>query len=178
MVELASVIEDFGHLKIKIRYRDDRPNIEAREDVRSPTRHPLSVPRALVAPGNGLLAAGSAVATWAQAVNRLFEPGLPLQRAQASASPLPALTPSSAIPVRDRDDRRRHWAGAQVLAGRSSRRFSRGHCSSCARAGRTLACSLGLRALPIIRIASGPDWSRACDNATRWNLGIAWWFRL
>lgn len=34
MVELASVIEEFEHLKIKIRFPEGRPNIEAREDIR------------------------------------------------------------------------------------------------------------------------------------------------
>lgn len=33
MVELASVIEEFEHLKIKIRFPEGRPNIEAREDI-------------------------------------------------------------------------------------------------------------------------------------------------
>jgi len=33
MVELASVIEEFEHLKIKIRFPEGRPNIEARENI-------------------------------------------------------------------------------------------------------------------------------------------------
>lgn len=41
MVALASVIEDFEHLKIKIRYRDDRPDIEARKDVRNTDTAPV-----------------------------------------------------------------------------------------------------------------------------------------
>ncbi|WP_200943820.1 MULTISPECIES: isoprenylcysteine carboxylmethyltransferase family protein [unclassified Rhizobium] len=39
-----------------------------------------SVPSAIVVLGYGLLAAGIAVTTWAQAVNRFFEPGVRLQR--------------------------------------------------------------------------------------------------
>ena len=34
MVELASVIEEFEHLKIKIRFPEGRPNNEAREDIK------------------------------------------------------------------------------------------------------------------------------------------------
>jgi putative SOS response-associated peptidase YedK len=34
MVELASVIDEFAHLKINIRFPEGRPNIEAREDIK------------------------------------------------------------------------------------------------------------------------------------------------
>jgi len=41
MVELASVIEEFEHLKIKIRFPEGRPNIEAREDIRITDTAPI-----------------------------------------------------------------------------------------------------------------------------------------
>lgn len=41
MVELASIIEEFEHLKIKIRFPEGRPNIEAREDIRITDTAPI-----------------------------------------------------------------------------------------------------------------------------------------
>lgn len=41
MVELASVIEEFEHLKIKIRFPEGRPNIEARQDIRITDTAPI-----------------------------------------------------------------------------------------------------------------------------------------
>lgn len=41
MVELASVIEEFEHLKINIRFPEGRPNIEAREDIRITDTAPI-----------------------------------------------------------------------------------------------------------------------------------------
>lgn len=41
IVELASVIEEFEHLKIKIRFPEGRPNIEAREDIRITDTAPI-----------------------------------------------------------------------------------------------------------------------------------------
>lgn len=41
MVELASVIEEFEHLKIKIRFPEGRPNIEAREDIKITDTAPI-----------------------------------------------------------------------------------------------------------------------------------------
>ena len=41
MVELASVIEEFEHLRIKIRFPEGRPNIEAREDIRITDTAPI-----------------------------------------------------------------------------------------------------------------------------------------
>jgi len=41
MVELASVIEEFEQLKIKIRFPEGRPNIEAREDIRITDTAPI-----------------------------------------------------------------------------------------------------------------------------------------
>lgn len=41
MIELASVIEEFEHLKIKIRFPEGRPNIEAREDIRITDTAPI-----------------------------------------------------------------------------------------------------------------------------------------
>jgi putative SOS response-associated peptidase YedK len=41
MVELASVIEEFEHLKIKIRFPEGRPNIEAREDIKITDTGPI-----------------------------------------------------------------------------------------------------------------------------------------
>ncbi len=40
-VELASVIEEFEHLKIKIRFPEGRPNIKAREDIRITDTAPI-----------------------------------------------------------------------------------------------------------------------------------------
>ena len=40
-VELASVIEEFEHLKIKIRFPEGRPNIEAREDIKITDNAPI-----------------------------------------------------------------------------------------------------------------------------------------
>ncbi|MEZ2329056.1 SOS response-associated peptidase [Mesorhizobium sp. RCC_202] len=34
MVDVASIVEDFADLKIKIRFREGAPNIEAREDIK------------------------------------------------------------------------------------------------------------------------------------------------
>ena len=33
-VDVASIVDDFAELKIKIRFSDGRPNIEARDDVK------------------------------------------------------------------------------------------------------------------------------------------------
>jgi putative SOS response-associated peptidase YedK len=41
MVELASVIEEFEHLTIKIRFPEGRPNIEAREDIKITDTAPI-----------------------------------------------------------------------------------------------------------------------------------------
>jgi putative SOS response-associated peptidase YedK len=41
MVELASVIEQFEHRKIKIRFPEGRPNIEAREDIKITDTSPI-----------------------------------------------------------------------------------------------------------------------------------------
>ena len=34
MVDVASIMEEFAELKIKIRYSEGRPNVEAREDIK------------------------------------------------------------------------------------------------------------------------------------------------
>lgn len=41
MVELASVIKEFEHLKIKIRFPEGRPNIEACEDIKITDTAPI-----------------------------------------------------------------------------------------------------------------------------------------
>lgn len=41
MIELASVIEQFEHRKIKIRFPEGRPNIEAREDIKITDAAPI-----------------------------------------------------------------------------------------------------------------------------------------
>ncbi|WPE24277.1 hypothetical protein ShzoTeo12_55000 (plasmid) [Shinella zoogloeoides] len=41
MVDVASIIEEFEHLKIKIRFPEGRPNIEAREDIRITDTAPI-----------------------------------------------------------------------------------------------------------------------------------------
>lgn len=46
LVDLASVMEDFADLKIKIRFSEGRPNFEAREDIKITNLAPIvkSVP--------------------------------------------------------------------------------------------------------------------------------------
>ena len=41
MVDLASIIEDFAHLKIKIRFGEGAPNVEAREDIKITDMAPI-----------------------------------------------------------------------------------------------------------------------------------------
>ena len=41
MVELASIIEEFEQLKIKIRFPEGRPNIEPREDIKITDSAPI-----------------------------------------------------------------------------------------------------------------------------------------
>jgi hypothetical protein len=41
MVELASVIEEFEQLKIKIRFPEGRPNIDARDDIKITDTAPI-----------------------------------------------------------------------------------------------------------------------------------------
>jgi putative SOS response-associated peptidase YedK len=41
MVDVASIVEDFAHLKIKIRFGEGAPNVEAREDIKITDMGPI-----------------------------------------------------------------------------------------------------------------------------------------
>jgi putative SOS response-associated peptidase YedK len=41
MVDVASIVEDFAHLKIKIRFGEGTPNVEAREDIKITDMAPI-----------------------------------------------------------------------------------------------------------------------------------------